>query len=53
MNVKENVFSSERVFKKPLRDTLMRERDVNSYQQWQIVVKFNIPLFRYSISIIT
>ena len=20
---------------------------MNSYQQWQIVVKFNIPLFRY------
>ena len=32
MKVKENVFSSERYC---------------MTQQWQIVVKFNIPLFRY------
>ena len=40
-------FSSEREFKKALRDTLMRAAwpGMNSYQQWQIVVKFNIPLF--------
>ena len=57
MNVKENVFSSEREFKKALRDTFKFKfkfslfassaRGMNSYQQWQIEVKFNIPLFRY------
>ena len=55
MNVKENVFSSEREFKKALRDTFKFKfkfslfassaRGTNS--QWQIEVKFNIPLFRY------
>ena len=39
MNVKENDFSSEREFKKALRDTLMRAAWYEPYQQWQIVVK--------------
>ena len=39
MNVKEIFFSSEREFKKALRDTLMQAACMDSYQQWQIVVK--------------
>ena len=48
-------FASEREFKKALRDTFKFKfnlfassaRGTNSYQQWQIEVKFNILLFRY------
>ena len=55
MNVKENVFSSEREFKKALRDTFKFKFKfkfkfslfASSVVWMQIVVKFNIPLFRY------
>ena len=61
MNVKENVFSSEREFKKALRDTFKFKfkfslfassaRGTNSYQQWQIEV--NLTFLCLGISIIT
>ena len=38
-------FSSEREFKKA--SGRVKQRGMNSYQQLQIVVNFNIPLFRY------
>ena len=40
-------FFSERELKKALRDTLTRVACMNINQQWQVSVKFNIPLFRY------
>ena len=46
MNVKENVFFLQRASSK--RHCVTRwceQRGMNSNQQWQIVVKFNIPLF--------
>ena len=47
MNVKENVFSSEREFKKTLRDTLMQAAWYELLSTMANCAKFNIPLFRY------
>ena len=46
MNVKENVFSSERELKKALRDTFMRAAwyELNKGKLW---LNCHIPLFRY------
>ena len=46
MNVKENVFFLQSAsLKRHCVTRWCEQRGMNSYQQWQIVVKFNIPLF--------
>ena len=46
MNVKENdIFLQNAGLKRHCVTHRCEQRDMNSYQQWQIVVKFNIPLF--------
>ena len=46
MNVKENVFFLQSAsLKRHCVTRLCEQRGMNSYQQWQTAVKFNIPLF--------